>query len=130
MVAAPTVTSDFPGLSEKLITFVDGTVQGLFVCSALPLLEFIPWSELDPVSAISERLLFFLHPCAAQTVVTSVGVLLHIYVKQTERERLLTAAAEEMFITGVTVSHTQYMSSKTSRKKITHTEVQLEIKKE
>lgn len=129
MVAAPTVTSDFPGLSEKLITFVDGTVQGLFVRSALPLLEFIPWSELDPVSAISERLLFFLHPCAARTVVTSVGSFCTSTLNK-QRERLLTAAAEEMFITGVTVSHTQYMSSKTSKKKITHTEVQLEIKKE
>lgn len=32
-VAAPAVTSDFPGLSDKLATFANGPVQG-FLCAA------------------------------------------------------------------------------------------------
>lgn len=72
LLAAPRATPGFPGLSEKLITFLRALYS--------PLLRFILRAESDPGSAISHRLFFFFHACGG---CIKRWVLQHIYIKQT-----------------------------------------------
>lgn len=85
-VAAPAVTSDFPGLSENLTTFCRRPSSGgfFFVCvsSFLCLTSFpgLNQSPLQPLAGLS--VLFFLRPDNR----AASGPFLHIYIKQTARE--------------------------------------------